>query len=876
VNDAPSAFSGQTLKIIAPVAWPVGLPIPIAAVLRSATNQPVWLNGVVKFGGFPQTTLQLRRGWGSVIAPAATTAGTLQVAAMVNGLTHNPSVTLESAPVLTPASGTIAANTAWPANSRIHVTATLTINAGVTLTVGAGTIVEMAPSTEIVVDGTLQVNGVDGSPVVFTPDAGGAYWGGIELPMATSTVNASHAIFTGSGEDLTWFDSHSGYSSHKSQQALFLIAGSGSGTAVGAQLHLNECYCFSLRGQQMNSKTNTWIDLQRTLMQRCVTCGEMNGSKITIDRSALIEFPSETENFVDGDNDAIYLTNGDLSITNSVLGFSKDDGVDSGENGGDNPYTAAADVTPYVSTNNWYEGTYHEGNSLSGTRNVTFTGCVFFNTGQGVEDGYSASATADGPNAVVDGCLFVSNMVGVRWGDNYGSGYSYNGSMEVKNSIMLHSLYKDAFSGNWHPTAANGWIYETTDTNTFGHPYFYLHDSYISEPDPVHHPSLTTWNPATHANLLTPFMPVPGSNVGVAITSYAPAQGDILNYVGIYTVRLSTFSSKTVTVDWAVIGKVDPFDADTTILAGTLTFAPGETLKTINAAFPGPNLYALLSVKLMNPTNAEVTGEAFYFKAPPTPPPLTFFFYGTNGTGAAGSGTPGSQWKEKSDFNTTSLATFIATVGDSWRNEGFDDSTWTTVHTQAGYGNSDENTPIPDLDYDSVASGSQNVPCYLFRSTFTIPDISVIASVMGQIKYDDAFAIYVNGVDINQRSNLPAGTALSSYAGATSSDNATASVTIPLNVLHNGVNTIAVDVRQGNATSSDVTFDLRLTGTYVNTAPFQLNLTSVARQPLLWWFNDAWLLEQSTDLVNWTATPGGLSPFQFVPDIPTRFFRLRK
>jgi hypothetical protein len=72
------------------------------------------------------------------------------------------------------------------------------------------------------------------------------------------------------------------------------MAGSGSGTAVGAQLHLTNCYCFELAGQEMNSRTNTWIDLNRTLMQRAITCGELNGSKVTIDHSALIEFPSET------------------------------------------------------------------------------------------------------------------------------------------------------------------------------------------------------------------------------------------------------------------------------------------------------------------------------------------------------------------------------------------------------------------------------------------------------------------------------------------------------------------------------------------------------------------------------------------------------
>ena len=95
-------------------------------------------------------------------------------------------------------------------------------------------------------------------------------------------------------------------------------------------------------------------------------------------------------------------------------------------------------------------------------------------------------------------------------------------------------------------------------------------------------------------------------------------------------------------------------------------------------------------------------------------------------------------------------------------------------------------------------------------------------------------------------------------------------------MLHNGVNTIAVDVRQGNSGSSDVTFDLRLSATAANAVPFQLNFAPDADQPLLWWFNSAWLLEESTDLMNWTPVPGGLSPFTFKPDVAKRFFRLHR
>ena len=43
-------------------------------------------------------------------------------------------------------------------------------------------------------------------------------------------------------------------------------------------------------------------------------------------------------------------------------------------------------------------------------------------------------------------------------------------------------------------------------------------------------------------------MPVPGSAVGVAISSYAPAQSDTSAFPGTFTVRLSTFSSKPVSV----------------------------------------------------------------------------------------------------------------------------------------------------------------------------------------------------------------------------------------------------------------------------------------------------------------------------------------
>ncbi len=866
VNDAPSAFAGGTLRVIAPAAWPAGLPIPLATVLRTAANEPLWLNGTVTFGGFPASALQLRRGWGSLVAPAVSTAGALQLNALVAGLSDNPAINIEAAPVFTNVSGTLAANTVWPANSRIRVSGTLTVSASVTLTVGAGTIVKIytgngtaGSAAEIVVNGTLQSNGVAGNPVVFAPDTAGGHWGGIELLAATSNVTAQHTIFTGSGEDATWFDTHSGYSTHKPQQALFLLAGSGSGTAVGAQLHLTECYCFSLAGQEMNSKTNTWVDLQRTLMQHAVTCGELNGSKVTIDRSALVEFPSETGDFVDADNDAIYLTNGDLALTNNVIGFCTDDGVDSGGGGGDNPYTAATDVTPYLSQNNWFEGTYHEGNSLSGTRNVSFLGCVFFNCGQGVEDGYSNSGTADGPNATVDGCLFAGNMVGVRWGDNYGSGYSYNGSMEVKNSFLLNSLFRDAFSGQWHPTQANAWIYQdATAVNSFGRPYFNVHNNHLSQPDPLHHPANTTWNPAIHGSLIAPFMPVPGSAVGVAISSYAPPQSDTAAFPGTFTVRLSTFSSQPVGVAWSVLGKIDPLGGSETVLAsGTVSFAAGETLKTIAPAVASPGSYALLRVALTDPVNAEVTGEAWYFKAPPTPNP--------NLVSAGASG-----WRYRETRSEPPAA---------WKSAAFDDTIpeWLPATLPAGFGATVSTT---------VAAGpaADRTQAFYFRKKFTVADPAKVTALTFRIRRDDAAVIWLNdeasptlvsadgtfappytyAATTIVAGNVPSSTNIGNFL----------TVSIPPSKLVAGENILAIQLHQTSLGSSDILLDCELVATYDN--PLQLVLGTVGGQAVLYWFDGAAILETTTDFTGWAPVIGGLSPFPFSSDVPKMFFRLRK
>ena len=206
--------------------------------------------------------------------------------------------------------------------------------------------------------------------------------------------------------------------------------------------------------------------------------------------------------------------------------------------------------------------------------------------------------------------------------------------------------------------------------------------------------------------------------------------------------------------------------------------------------------------------------------------PQVFFTYGTGGTGAAGvSGTPGSTWRTKTDLT----AATISAVPGTWKNEGFDDSSWVQRQTQTGYGDADENQTFTRIDYDPATVGTQSAPSYLFRNTFTIADVSQLATVAGEVKYDDGVVVYINGTQVLRTTNLdPAGT-LASYAdfnGAATRENATAALNIPLNLLHNGVNTIAVEVHQADNGSSDVTFDLRLQANFPSADPGNFTLSA--------------------------------------------------
>lgn len=145
-----------------------------------------------------------------------------------------------------------------------------------------------------------------------------------------------------------------------------------------------------------------------------------------------------------------------------------------------------------------------------------------------------------------------------------------------------------------------------------------------------------------------------------------------------------------------------------------------------------------------------------------------------------------------------------------WTSASFNDSAWSEGAAQLGYGDDDVVT--------TVGSGPNPSSKYVttwFRHAFVVDDPKAfISSTLGIIR-DDGAVVYLNGREVF-RSNMPTGTiGASTLASATvgGTDESTIFETDlnPAQFL-TGRNVLAVEVHQSDAASSDLSFQLQLTG----------------------------------------------------------------
>lgn len=213
-------------------------------------------------------------------------------------------------------------------------------------------------------------------------------------------------------------------------------------------------------------------------------------------------------------------------------------------------------------------------------------------------------------------------------------------------------------------------------------------------------------------------------------------------------------------------------------------------------------------------------------------------------------------------------------LGTAWRAPSYIESDgWKTGKARLGYGGDGEATVI------AGGASSDRIPTAYFRLKFNLTDPAGFSALNLQLIRDDGAMVYLNGEEVF-RSNLPEGPVLfstfaSSVMGGLDEQNPNPKAVSPAR-LREGENTLAVEVHQANAGSSDLGFDLALTGEAqpINRAPSadagaNLTLTLPDAAQLTGTFNDDGLpLIPGVPRFSWTKLAGPGSVTFTNPNLP--------
>ena len=184
----------------------------------------------------------------------------------------------------------------------------------------------------------------------------------------------------------------------------------------------------------------------------------------------------------------------------------------------------------------------------------------------------------------------------------------------------------------------------------------------------------------------------------------------------------------------------------------------------------------------------------------------------------------GSPWKY--------YVSFGAAPAGAWTSLGYNDILWPTGNSELGYGDGDEATCIPSGQFPICAPvGNKWITTY-FRKTINIPSPGAYTSFTFNMKYDDGYVVYVNGVEV-ARKDLPVGPIVYGTLATVNNENALFNFTLPYTAFAAGNNDIAVEIHQKTANDPDISFNMQLTAIDVfNSSTADLNLSSCSN--VLW------------------------------------------
>ncbi|UEG51084.1 metallophosphoesterase family protein [Ferruginibacter lapsinanis] len=151
-----------------------------------------------------------------------------------------------------------------------------------------------------------------------------------------------------------------------------------------------------------------------------------------------------------------------------------------------------------------------------------------------------------------------------------------------------------------------------------------------------------------------------------------------------------------------------------------------------------------------------------------------------------------------------------------WKDLSYPASDWLTGKSALGFGT---NPPVRNTNIleDASAGGGgisgARYPTLYFRKIINIATPSAYANFQIRTKFDDGIVIWINGVEAF-RNNISANPGYATFATAAIANNGADiyTATISSSLFLSGNNIIAVEVHQNSVTSSDLFFDMELTG----------------------------------------------------------------
>ena len=177
-----------------------------------------------------------------------------------------------------------------------------------------------------------------------------------------------------------------------------------------------------------------------------------------------------------------------------------------------------------------------------------------------------------------------------------------------------------------------------------------------------------------------------------------------------------------------------------------------------------------------------------------------------------------TQWRYL-DNNTDPAGDSAAEGYDrlSWTRADYDDSSWKTAagtfgaknggiaNLGAGYTDVDFTPSVLLSQYINGVSGD-DIPAFFFRTTFRVEDASTVTKLLGELYYDDAAIVYINGVKVAAFDEPDGGYASNlSYGGSNAGAPKLGEISVSdTSMLVNGDNVLAVELHQGRASSSDI------------------------------------------------------------------------